>query len=97
LFVDRAPAGVGRYAVVSVQWSNLLFAPHGGGWKRQELHNRGLVGPHYTLGIAWVATGQWIDMKSASDLGIHPVRAPKGSDLIVVARDVPFGNSVTGR
>jgi hypothetical protein len=69
--------------VVSVPGSNLLSVPHGG-MKLQEFHNR-LVGPHYTLGIAWVATGQWIDAKSASDLGIHPVRAPKGRDLIVVA------------
>jgi hypothetical protein len=71
--------------VVSVQWSNLLHVPHGGGMKQQEFYDRRLVGPHYTLGIAWVATGQWIDAKSASDLGIHPVRAPKGRELVVVA------------
>jgi hypothetical protein len=70
--------------VVSVQGSSLLSVPHGGGMKLQEFRNR-LVGPHYTLGIAWVATGQWVDAKSASDLGIQPVRAPKGRDLVVVA------------
>jgi hypothetical protein len=70
--------------VLSVQWSKLLSVPHGG-MKVQVFNNRRLVGPHYTLGIAWMATGQWIDTKSANDLGIHPVRAPKGRDLIAVA------------
>jgi hypothetical protein len=70
--------------VVSVPGSDLLSVPHGG-MKVQVFNNRRLVGPHYTLGIAWVATGQWIDAKSASDLGIHQVRAPKGRDLVVVA------------
>lgn len=77
------PPKLAGVQVVSVPGSNLLSVPHGG-MKVQQFQNR-LVGPHYTLGIAWVATGQWIDAKSASDLGIQPVRAATGTDLVVVA------------
>jgi hypothetical protein len=54
-----------------------------------------LTGPHYTLGVSWVATGQQLDAADAKNLGTEPVTAPQGKELIIAnvdetATDAPF-------
>ncbi|MGH3373551.1 MAG: hypothetical protein ACRDP6_02305 [Actinoallomurus sp.] len=51
----------------------------------RDFHDRGLVGPHYTLGFSWVAAGRELGAAYAGRLGIQPVRAPRGKELIVAA------------
>ena len=46
-----------------------------------------LRGPHYTLGIAFVATGEQLGDPAAGSLRIDPVRAAPGEQLLVAAVD----------
>jgi hypothetical protein len=57
----------------------------------RETHYQ-LVGPHYSLGLAWVATGEALDDRDAGTLDINPVRAAQGDQLTVAAVD---GSSTT--
>jgi hypothetical protein len=47
------------------------------------IHER-LSGPHFTLGISWVATGQELDARTAQRFAIEPVRAAPGEQLTLV-------------
>ena len=49
-----------------------------------------LSGPHYSLGIAWVATGVALDGHDAGTLAISPVRAAQREQLTVAAVDGGF-------
>lgn len=49
-----------------------------------------LIGPHYSLGLAWVATGEALDDRDAGTLNIDPVRAAQGEQLTVAAVDGSF-------
>jgi hypothetical protein len=51
----------------------------------RNFHDRGLSGPHYTLGISWIATGQELHGTDADKFGVQPVRAPGGKQLVIVA------------
>ncbi len=46
-----------------------------------------LRGPHYTLGIAWIATGDELTDAMAMSIGIAPVRAAAGEQLLLAAVD----------
>lgn len=46
-----------------------------------------LVGPHYSLGLSWVATGEALDDRDAETLDIDPVRAAQGQELTVAEVD----------
>jgi hypothetical protein len=52
----------------------------------RSVHYR-LVGPHYTLGLTWIATGQQLDATDAKNLGTGPVAAPQGQQLIIAGVD----------
>jgi hypothetical protein len=41
-----------------------------------------LVGPHYSLGLSWIATGRELGTRTARDLGVQPVRAAAGQELV---------------
>lgn len=42
-----------------------------------------LVGPHYSLGLSWIATGRELNPRSAQNLGVRPVRAAAGQELVL--------------
>jgi len=72
--------------------TRLVTAPSATSWIDQpvhmrvrDFHDRGLVGPHYTLGFSWVAAGRELGTADAGKLGVPPVRAPRGKELIVAA------------
>ncbi|HEX3792123.1 MAG TPA: hypothetical protein VHW44_29945 [Pseudonocardiaceae bacterium] len=46
-----------------------------------------LTGPHYTVGIAWIATGQVLDEFSAQYLDVQPIQAAPGQRLTIVSID----------
>jgi hypothetical protein len=51
------------------------------------LQSARLDGPHYTLAVQWVATGEKLEKQAADLLGTSPVRAPDGKQLVVAAVD----------
>ncbi len=55
-----------------------------------DMHRLGgaeLNGPHYTLGLAWTSSGTTLSSADARELNTSPVRAPKGSGLVVAEVD----------
>lgn len=46
-----------------------------------------LDGPHYSLAVGWVATGEKLEKNAADLLGTSPVRAADGEQLVVAAVD----------
>jgi hypothetical protein len=42
-----------------------------------------MVGPHYSLGLSWTATGKELGARPAQRLGVAPVRAAAGQELVV--------------
>jgi len=44
-----------------------------------------LIGPHYSFGLSWIATGQELHGADADGFGTQPVRALDGKQLMIVA------------
>ncbi|MBO0868511.1 MAG: hypothetical protein J2P15_08090 [Micromonosporaceae bacterium] len=54
---------------------------------QSELTGAVLNGPHYTLHVAWIATGTSLSARDAGTLGTTPMRAAEGDEIVVAGVD----------
>jgi len=55
--------------------------------RSQRFEDAKLRGPHYTLGVSWIAVGEQLDRDAAERLKTSPVRAAAGEKLLIAAVD----------